>query len=61
MLVATHTPSQNASVLIYYVVNATMAPSKDMPGESTCTTCQFSEDFRYPQPSFMATADIDIA
>ncbi|KAJ4351805.1 uncharacterized protein N0V89_007149 [Didymosphaeria variabile] len=22
-----------------------MAPSKDMPGESTCTTCQFSEDF----------------
>jgi hypothetical protein len=27
--------------------NATMLPSKDMPGESTCTTCQFSEDFRY--------------
>ncbi|OTB15957.1 hypothetical protein K445DRAFT_300768 [Daldinia sp. EC12] len=25
--------------------NATMDPSKDMPGESTCTTCQFSEDF----------------
>lgn len=22
-----------------------MHPSKDMPGESTCTTCQFSEDF----------------
>ncbi|KAK0119692.1 hypothetical protein ONS95_011128 [Cadophora gregata] len=22
-----------------------MAPSKDMPGESTCTTCSFSEDF----------------
>ncbi|KAG4220538.1 hypothetical protein PC116_g30983 [Phytophthora cactorum] len=22
-----------------------MDPSKDMPGESTCTTCQFSEDF----------------
>ncbi|KAM7216984.1 protein of unknown function (DUF1996) domain containing protein [Rhypophila decipiens] len=25
--------------------NATMHPEKDMPGESTCTTCQFSEDF----------------
>ncbi|KAI0388165.1 hypothetical protein F5Y04DRAFT_287029 [Hypomontagnella monticulosa] len=25
--------------------NATMDPSKDMPAESTCTTCQFSEDF----------------
>ncbi|KAF2841751.1 hypothetical protein M501DRAFT_928665 [Patellaria atrata CBS 101060] len=25
--------------------NVTMDPSKDMPGESTCTTCQFSEDF----------------
>jgi hypothetical protein len=22
-----------------------MDPKKDMPGESTCTTCQFSEDF----------------
>jgi hypothetical protein len=22
-----------------------MHPEKDMPGESTCTTCQFSEDF----------------
>lgn len=22
-----------------------MHPDKDMPGESTCTTCQFSEDF----------------
>ncbi|KAF2798440.1 hypothetical protein K505DRAFT_233356 [Melanomma pulvis-pyrius CBS 109.77] len=25
--------------------NITMDPKKDMPGESTCTTCQFSEDF----------------
>lgn len=25
--------------------NATMDPSKDMPGESTCTSCQFTEDF----------------
>ncbi|KAI1633126.1 hypothetical protein F4809DRAFT_655417 [Biscogniauxia mediterranea] len=25
--------------------NASMDPEKDMPGESTCTTCQFSEDF----------------
>ncbi|KAG9235325.1 hypothetical protein BJ875DRAFT_422254 [Amylocarpus encephaloides] len=24
---------------------ATMHPKKDMPGESTCTTCSFSEDF----------------
>jgi hypothetical protein len=22
-----------------------MHPEKDMPGESTCTTCQFTEDF----------------
>ena len=22
-----------------------MDPKKDMPGESTCTTCQFTEDF----------------
>jgi hypothetical protein len=22
-----------------------MDPKKDMPGESTCTTCEFSEDF----------------
>ncbi|CAG8959875.1 hypothetical protein HYFRA_00013147 [Hymenoscyphus fraxineus] len=25
--------------------NATMDPKKDMPGESTCTSCQFTEDF----------------
>ena len=25
--------------------NVTMEPEKDMPGESTCTSCQFSEDF----------------
>jgi hypothetical protein len=25
--------------------NATMDPSRDLPAESTCTTCQFSEDF----------------
>lgn len=25
--------------------NITMEPEKDMPGESTCTSCQFSEDF----------------
>ncbi|KAF2742890.1 hypothetical protein M011DRAFT_497200 [Sporormia fimetaria CBS 119925] len=26
-------------------LNITMAPEKDMPAESTCTSCQFSEDF----------------
>lgn len=25
--------------------NTTMDPAKDMPGESTCTSCSFSEDF----------------
>ncbi|OTA81848.1 hypothetical protein M434DRAFT_37374 [Hypoxylon sp. CO27-5] len=25
-------------------LNVTMDPAKDMPGESTCTTCQFTED-----------------
>ncbi|GAB1315370.1 hypothetical protein MFIFM68171_05580 [Madurella fahalii] len=25
--------------------NATMDPAKDLPAESTCTTCQFSDDF----------------
>jgi hypothetical protein len=25
--------------------NASMHPTKDMPGESTCTSCQFAEDF----------------
>ncbi|KAK8065836.1 hypothetical protein PG997_012583 [Apiospora hydei] len=25
--------------------NASMDPAKDMPGESTCTTCSFAEDF----------------
>ncbi|KAH7120794.1 hypothetical protein B0J11DRAFT_48686 [Dendryphion nanum] len=25
--------------------NASMEPEKDMPGESTCTSCQFTEDF----------------
>ncbi|KAK7190507.1 WSC domain protein [Paraphaeosphaeria sporulosa] len=44
------TPGQVPSPHVHQIVggnsfNATMAPSKDMPGESTCTTCQFSEDF----------------
>lgn len=25
--------------------NASMDPKRDLPGESTCTTCSFSEDF----------------
>ncbi|KAH9206028.1 hypothetical protein DL95DRAFT_429735 [Leptodontidium sp. 2 PMI_412] len=25
--------------------NATMSPTKDMPGESTCTSCQYVDDF----------------
>lgn len=46
------TPGQIPSPHVHQIVggnsfNATMKPSKDMPGESTCTTCQFSEDFRY--------------
>lgn len=46
------TPGQIPSPHVHQIVggnsfNATMEPSKDMPGESTCTTCQFSEDFRY--------------
>ncbi|KAF2256476.1 hypothetical protein BU26DRAFT_23058 [Trematosphaeria pertusa] len=44
------TPGEVPSPHVHQIVggnsfNATMSPSKDMPGESTCTTCQFSEDF----------------
>ncbi|KAF1978751.1 hypothetical protein BU23DRAFT_586647 [Bimuria novae-zelandiae CBS 107.79] len=44
------TPGQVPSPHVHQIVggnsfNSTMEPSKDMPGESTCTTCQFSEDF----------------
>ncbi|KAF2692152.1 hypothetical protein K458DRAFT_284768 [Lentithecium fluviatile CBS 122367] len=44
------TPGEVPSPHVHQIVggnsfNATMDPSKDMPGESTCTTCQFSEDF----------------
>ncbi|KAF1960991.1 hypothetical protein CC80DRAFT_513675 [Byssothecium circinans] len=44
------TPGQIPSPHVHQIVggnsfNATMEQEKDMPGESTCTTCQFSEDF----------------
>ncbi|KAH8597536.1 hypothetical protein B0O99DRAFT_739548 [Bisporella sp. PMI_857] len=44
------TPGQIPSPHVHQIVggnsfNATMDYAKDMPGESTCTTCQFSEDF----------------
>ncbi|ORY58464.1 uncharacterized protein BCR38DRAFT_377107 [Pseudomassariella vexata] len=44
------TPGQVPSPHLHQIVggnsfNASMDPAKDMPGESTCTTCQFSEDF----------------
>ncbi|PSN60246.1 hypothetical protein BS50DRAFT_655859 [Corynespora cassiicola Philippines] len=43
-------PGQAPSPHLHQIVggnsfNITMAPSKDMPAESTCTSCQFSEDF----------------
>ncbi|KAH8667552.1 hypothetical protein BGZ60DRAFT_377274 [Tricladium varicosporioides] len=43
-------PGQVPSTHVHQIVggnsfNATMDPKKDMPGESTCTTCSFSEDF----------------
>ncbi|KAH8656718.1 hypothetical protein BGZ60DRAFT_532299 [Tricladium varicosporioides] len=43
-------PGQIPSPHVHQIVggnsfNASMDPKKDMPGESTCTTCQFSEDF----------------
>ena len=38
MFDAHHKLEQNA-------FNATMDPAKDLPAESTCTTCQFAEDF----------------
>ncbi|KAF2259430.1 hypothetical protein CC78DRAFT_548362 [Lojkania enalia] len=44
------TPGEIPSPHVHQIVggnsfNATMHPEKDMPGESTCTTCQFAEDF----------------
>ena len=59
------TPGQVPSPHVHQIVggnsfNATMAPSKDMPAESTCTTCQFSEDFRYkPLPLIVGNRKID--
>ncbi|KAF3026594.1 hypothetical protein E8E14_014275 [Neopestalotiopsis sp. 37M] len=43
-------PGMAPSVHVHQIVggnsfNTTMDPKKDMPGESTCTTCSFSEDF----------------
>ncbi|KAH8761213.1 hypothetical protein F5883DRAFT_425065 [Diaporthe sp. PMI_573] len=43
-------PGQVPSAHVHQIVggnafNASMAPSRDLPGESTCTTCSFSEDF----------------
>jgi hypothetical protein len=44
------TPGQAPSPHLHQILggnsfNVTMDPSKHMPGESTCTSCQFSEDF----------------
>ncbi|KAG4422181.1 hypothetical protein IFR04_004687 [Cadophora malorum] len=44
------TPGQVPAPHLHQIVggnafNASMDPAKDLPGESTCTTCQFSEDF----------------
>ncbi|CAN9363694.1 unnamed protein product [Alternaria alternata] len=44
------TPGQAPSPHLHQILggnsfNVTMDPEKDMPGESTCTSCQFSEDF----------------
>ncbi|KAI0405393.1 hypothetical protein F4802DRAFT_614788 [Xylaria palmicola] len=44
------TPGEVPSPHLHQIVggtafNASMNPSKDLPAESTCTTCQFSEDF----------------
>ncbi|KAF2637507.1 hypothetical protein P280DRAFT_406964 [Massarina eburnea CBS 473.64] len=44
------TPGLNPSPHVHQIVggdsfNVTMHPEKDMPGESTCTSCQFTEDF----------------
>lgn len=36
---------RNADSRSQNAFNASMDPAKDLPGESTCTTCQFSEDF----------------
>ncbi|KAK7181532.1 hypothetical protein DPSP01_008928 [Paraphaeosphaeria sporulosa] len=43
-------PGANPSAHVHQIVggnsfNATMEPGKDMPGESTCTTCTFADDF----------------
>jgi len=43
-------PGQIPSAHVHQIVggnsfNATMDPKKNMPGESTCTSCQFTEDF----------------
>ncbi|KAH8906912.1 hypothetical protein BR93DRAFT_945151 [Coniochaeta sp. PMI_546] len=43
-------PGLNPSPHLHQIIggnsfNVTMAPDKDMPNDSTCTTCQFSEDF----------------
>jgi hypothetical protein len=40
--------------------NVTMEPEKDMPGESTCTSCQFSEDFSVSRSS-IGSAQLDKA
>ncbi|PSN67715.1 hypothetical protein BS50DRAFT_599816 [Corynespora cassiicola Philippines] len=43
-------PGMVPSVHVHQIVggnsfNATMHPEKDIPGESSCTSCQFSDDF----------------
>jgi len=41
-------PNRSYSFIVWHgqnSFNATMDPKKDMPGESSCTTCSFSEDF----------------
>lgn len=51
------TPGLNPSPHLHQIVggntfNTTMAPENDIPAMSTCTSCTFSEDFRYVEFEF---------
>jgi hypothetical protein len=54
------TPGQAPSPHLHQILggnsfNVTMDPAKDMPGESTCTSCQFSEDFSVSTAIYVST------
>lgn len=54
------TPGQAPSPHLHQILggnsfNVTMDPEKDMPGESTCTSCQFSEDFSVSNTTHTST------